>query len=174
MITGLVTRKNRGFSEYDLLASLAVFACFFVLASIAWLTISDMLNGDDGPGLIKSDYKTVEELTKVIEAADKSSADPKEALAIAISLSDIHQDESTPVEAQKSLTGTEVSYRVAEDGDKVLATYNSESGKMCAVVSSNIGPVGGCVTRDVEPEAFKDPLNSIASDARLWHATLKQ
>lgn len=94
----------------------------------------------------------------------------KASTRVAIGMSYLHQGEAEPVEVSPDISDNIISYRVTESGQVVAATL-SPKGNMCAVTSQNDEMRGTCLSSAEQPEAFKDPLNSIMNHPELWVAS---
>lgn len=129
-------------------------------------TGSSWLDGNDSNRAILDNMEVI--LTdETLMAIQEVDADVKPTLTQKITDNPFFQEQV--IEEANTHPGENiVSFRVAENGDIILAVSNGDF--MCAARTSEGGVFGDCLNKEEHPDLFSDPLGTIMNDPEVWTA----
>lgn len=140
-----------------------VIALLGMIASIGIVGMTTVI----GDSNLSKKYEEV--LTKMEATLNQNydSENPKELLAFALSGAELFEDSYTVKEADPFPQGNTVSYRLAENGDLLIA-LSPEPGVMCAARNVSGIVISNCLSEEDHPKEYKSPLTTIADDPKVW------
>lgn len=152
-------RARKGSVVEILFLLIFLFMAIFIVGPLAIAQI----NGDNEA---RNYQKTLSKMEETL-SKDFEDGDPKELLAFALKDAGLFDESYTVEEAMPFPQGNTVSYRLAENGDMIVA-LSPEPGIMCAARSVSGMVFGSCLSEESNPEAYKEPLTSIMDNPRTW------
>lgn len=121
---------------------------------------------ENNKSLAQENEKVLTQMEATLSKSYKGES-PKELLEFALSDAELFEEPYTVKEALPFPQGKTVSYRITETGDMIVA-LSPEYGVMCAARSVSGVLLSNCISKEDHPVEYKDPLNSIVDNPKVW------